>query len=123
MAITSDASQPDEQFLVPRVEGAWVYRVTGNTAVVYGWPPRLKARSTTGVDTDQRWTAEMAMPLRELTSRGETFGPGAAWSILTLRYNYSRYHGQQAPILTMAPRLSGMHPHRLEEYAPLHLTR
>lgn len=74
-------------------------------------------------DADQGWTAEMAMPLRELTSRGETFGPGAAWRILAVRYNYSRYQRQQAPILTMTPRLPDNNLHRLEEYAPLQVTR
>lgn len=74
-------------------------------------------------DKDRRWTAEMAMPLRDLTSRGETFGPGTAWRIAVVRYNYSRYRDQQGPELTMVPRLSGSNTHSLDQYTPLRLTR
>ena len=39
-------------------------------------------------DKDKGWTTEMAVPLSELTKRGEKFGPGSSWRILVARYNY-----------------------------------
>ncbi len=74
-------------------------------------------------DKDQLWTAEMAMPIRDLTARGETFGPGSAWRILVTRYNYSRYRTARGPERTMRPQLSVTNFHLLNEYAPLRLVR
>ena len=74
-------------------------------------------------DKDARWTAEMAMPLRDLTAHGETFGPGSSWRILVARYNYSRYRSERGPELTMTPSLSETNFHMLEEYTPLRLVR
>ena len=74
-------------------------------------------------DKDGRWTAEMAMPIRDLTAHGETFGPGSAWRILVARYNYSRYRSERGPELTVTPRLSETNFHLLEEYTPLRLVR
>ena len=40
-------------------------------------------------DKDEYWTAEMAVPLKDLTARGDKFGPDADWRILVARYNYT----------------------------------
>ena len=45
------------------------------------------ANDDSGHDTN--WTAEMAIPVSELTRRGEKFGPNAPWRIFVGRYNYS----------------------------------
>ena len=42
-------------------------------------------------DKDKEWCAEMAMPIADLTARGEKFLPESKWRILVSRYNYSRY--------------------------------
>lgn len=42
-------------------------------------------------DKDTSWTAEMAMPIKDLCARGDVIAPGAKWLILVARYNYSRY--------------------------------
>ena len=42
-------------------------------------------------DKDVKWTAEAAIPLSELSIRGEDLQPGAAWLIFFGRYNYGRY--------------------------------
>jgi hypothetical protein len=42
-------------------------------------------------DRDRKWVGEMAVPVKELTARGEKWGPGSAWRVLVGRYNYSRY--------------------------------
>lgn len=72
-------------------------------------------------DRDRSWTAEMAMPIRDLTSRGETFGPGAGWRILLARYNYSRYLSRRE--FSMCPRLAQADFHLHEEYGILELVR
>ncbi len=74
-------------------------------------------------DKDVRWTAEMAVPISELTARGEKFAPGAKWHILTARYNYSRYLPETGPELTMYPQLPRTNHHLLENYAALELVR
>lgn len=74
-------------------------------------------------DKDSSWTAELAMPISDLTARGESFGPGAPWRILVARYNYGRYRTRRGPELTMAPRLSETNFHLLEEYAQLRLRK
>jgi hypothetical protein len=72
-------------------------------------------------DRDQRWTAEMAIPVSELTARGESFGSQARWTILVARYNYSRYLPFTGPEFSMIPQLSQLNYHLLEEYARLKL--
>lgn len=78
-------------------------------------------------DRDRSWTAEMAMPIKDLTARGERFGLDADWRILVARYNYS-YHLTRnglelGPELSAAPRLSVTNYHLLEEYAVLKLSK
>lgn len=70
-------------------------------------------------DRDREWTAEMAMPIKDLTSHGERFEPGARWRILVARYNYSRYLPNKE--LSMTPALSRTNYHLTEEYAVLEI--
>jgi len=72
-------------------------------------------------DRDRYWTAEMAMPISDLTSRGETFGPGSNWRILIARYNYTRYLKEKE--LGMYPQLSRTDYHLYEEYGILELVK
>lgn len=66
-------------------------------------------------DKDKNWTAEMSVPIKTLTSRGEKVGPGSKWKILVARYNYNRYF--TAPELNTFPQLSKPNYHLCEEYA------
>ena len=68
-------------------------------------------------DRDRKWTAEMAVPVKDLTARGEKWGPGAAWRVLVGRYNYSRYLLNTE--LTMMPKLSKTNFHLRKEYGRL----
>ena len=72
-------------------------------------------------DKDRSWTAEVAMPLRDLVTADQSFGPGTQWSILVSRYNHRR--GLKDPELSMVPQLSKTNYHLIEEYAVLELTR
>jgi len=72
-------------------------------------------------DIDNSWTAEMAMPIKDLTARGEAFGPGARWGILVGRCNYSRYLAWKES--SMPPGISKTDFHRYEDYGVLELTR
>ncbi|OHB45686.1 MAG: hypothetical protein A2178_04155 [Planctomycetes bacterium GWC2_49_10] len=74
-------------------------------------------------DKDTGWTAEMAVPVSELTARGEKFDPQAQWQILVARYNYSRYLPFTGPEYSMSPQLSQTNYHLLEEYAVLQLLK
>jgi len=68
-------------------------------------------------DRDRGWTAEMAVPVKELTARGEAWGPGSRWRILVSRYNYSRYLWTKE--LSMCPALPGGSYHARESYGRL----
>ena len=70
-------------------------------------------------DRDTGWTAEMAMPIEDLTARGERFEPGAPWRILVGRYNYNRSLAR--PELSMVPPLPATNFHLLGHYAVLEL--
>ena len=74
-------------------------------------------------DKDDCWTAEMAMPIKDLTARGERFGLDADWRILVARYNYSYYLTGNGPELSATPRLSTADYHLLDEYAVLKLEK
>lgn len=69
-------------------------------------------------DKDTKWTAEMAMPVKDLCARGETFGPGSDWRVFVGRYNYSNYlrSGNETE-LSMIPQLSKTNYHLINEYA------
>ncbi len=70
-------------------------------------------------DTDTCWTAEMAIPIKDLARHGNAFGPQADWRILVSRYNYSRYLDGPGPELTMTPRLPRTNYHDRPNYARL----
>ncbi|MCK5114003.1 MAG: carbohydrate-binding family 9-like protein [Phycisphaerae bacterium] len=72
-------------------------------------------------DKDRKWTAEMAVPLAELTKRGETFGEGSLWRVLIGRYNYSYYFDGKE--LSMAPQLPLTSYHLTENYGILKLEK
>lgn len=72
-------------------------------------------------DKDTNWTAEFAIPISELTSRGEKFGPDSEWTIFVGRYNYNYY--LEAVELSMSPALSRTSYHLTDEYAKLVLKR
>ena len=72
-------------------------------------------------DKDKGWTGEMAIPIKELTARGETFGPDSRWRIFVGRYNYSVYFTAQE--LSMSPQLSKTNYHLIDEYASLILKK
>jgi len=74
-------------------------------------------------DKDRKWTAELAMPLRDLTAHGETFGPDSLWRIHVARYNYSRYRDDRGPERTTMPRLLTTYGYSLEPYVRLRLMR
>ena len=70
-------------------------------------------------DRDKGWTAEMAIPVKEITARGEAWGPDACWHVLVGRYNYSAYLSR--PELSAMPKLSTTNFHLRGEYARLKL--
>ena len=74
-------------------------------------------------DRDDCWTAEMAMPIKDLTARGDKFGPDQDWQILVGRYNYSYYLRRHGPELSAAPRLPVTSFHLLKNYAVLKLVQ
>ncbi len=74
-------------------------------------------------DKDNRWTAELAMPIRDLTAHGESFGAGTRWQILVARYDYSRYRDRPGPAVTMAPVIVGEDLHQTQQYTALQLVR
>ena len=67
-------------------------------------------------DKDTRWMAEIAMPIKDLCARGETFGPGSDWRVFVGRYNYSNYLRLGETELSMFPRLSATNYHLINEY-------
>jgi hypothetical protein len=81
----------------------------------------IKGTLNTWEDRDLYWTAEMAMPIEDLTSHGDSFRPDSDWRILIARYNYSRY--LPAKELSMAPRTPYADNHRYEEYGTLELVK
>ena len=72
-------------------------------------------------DKDTGWTAEMAIPINDLQSQGDAFGPEAQWMIFFNRYNFSRYLPEKEQ--TMHPPLRNHDNHLYEDYSPLKLIR
>lgn len=72
-------------------------------------------------DRDTNWMAEFVIPISELTSRGEKFGPDTKWKIFVGRYNYSYY--LKAKELSMSPALPVTSYHLIDSYATLILKR
>ncbi|MFH1615347.1 MAG: carbohydrate-binding family 9-like protein [Planctomycetota bacterium] len=76
-------------------------------------------------DRDEWWSAEMAMPVKDLERLGEQVESGAQWRILVARYNYSRFFGEGNDEIeySMTPGLSGTSYHLIKEYAVLKLEK
>jgi hypothetical protein len=74
-------------------------------------------------DKDEYYTIELAMPIKDLTALGGTFGPGEPWRILVARYNYSRYLDRQGPELSASPLLSATNYHLIKEYARIYIEK
>jgi hypothetical protein len=72
-------------------------------------------------DRDESWTAEMAMPIADLKSRGDALGPDSEWLIFFNRYNFSRFLPEKEQ--TMCPPLRNHDNHLYEDYSPLKLIR
>jgi hypothetical protein len=74
-------------------------------------------------DKDDYFTVELAMPIKDLTALGGSFGPGEPWRILVARYNYSRYIDMRGPELSSSPKLAETNYHLLKGYARLCLEK
>ena len=74
-------------------------------------------------DRDHYWTAEIAVPIKDLTSRCDKFGPNEKWRIFVGRYNYSNHLKKPSPEYTMTPQVSKTSFHLLPEHALLCLKR
>ena len=74
-------------------------------------------------DSDLSWTAEMAMPIKDLTAFGDSFYSGFDWRILVGRYNHIFNLEEKDRELTMSPKLSRTNFHLLDEYATLRLIK
>lgn len=70
-------------------------------------------------DRDRRWTAELAVPIADLTAQGERFSPETEWRVLAARYNYARHLPHRE--LSSAPELLRTNFHNLDHYAKLQL--
>lgn len=68
-------------------------------------------------DTDRGWSAEMAIPLEQLSRKGFAFSPEQAWVFLVGRYNYS-VHLPSLEI-SMFPQLPITSFHHPESWASL----
>jgi len=76
-------------------------------------------------DCDQWWSAEMAMPVKDLEKLGEQISAGSKWRILVARYNYSKFFGEGDDEIeySMTPSLSRTKYHLANEYARLYLEK
>lgn len=72
-------------------------------------------------DNDTGWTAEMAMPIKDLEAFGCEFGPNKKWKILVGRYNYSRC--LESVELSMIPQLSISSFHKHKEYTDIEIIK
>lgn len=72
-------------------------------------------------DTDRGWSAEMAVPVKALTSLGNALGPGSKWRILIGRYNYSAYLPRKE--LSMTPQLPWTDFHLREDYGRMEFVK
>lgn len=73
-------------------------------------------------DRDEYWTAEMAMPIADLTAYGYPFSTNSEWHILVARYNFSAYLTTTGPEVSAFAELTARRFHSYEEYARLKLT-
>jgi len=65
----------------------------------------------------------MAMPIKSLEEKGDSFGPGSEWGVLVSRYNYGRYFKGKGAELSSAPQLSSENFHLLKEFAKIKFNR
>lgn len=119
-----------EMFVTPRGKMStmwWPFRSFKHVEQAYEYRADLKVAVhcegtlNDSSDTDQYWTAELAMPISALTEKGNRFEPGMDWRVLVARYNYTRRKGDEDLEYSMTPRLSKTHFHLIEEFAVLRL--
>jgi hypothetical protein len=67
-------------------------------------------------DTDRGWTAEVAIPLAELSAAGVRFAPDVAWTAAAGRYNFG-VHLNHVELSSFPPMTRNFHQH--ESWAPL----
>ena len=73
-------------------------------------------------DKDSNWTAEMAIPVKQLRKYHTEFREGQFWTVLIGRYDY--FDSIEAePDLSAFPEISVTSWHRIEEYAILKLEK
>jgi hypothetical protein len=74
-------------------------------------------------DTDRSWSAELAIPAKDLTAHGAPFGTTSNWRLLVARYNYNKGRSWKDPELSMTPQLTRTKYHRIHEHARLRLLK
>lgn len=72
-------------------------------------------------DEDKGWSVEMAMPIANLTERGDAFGQGTHWTVLITRVNFSRTLSNKE--FSMWPPMPCLDFHLTEHYATLSLVK
>lgn len=72
-------------------------------------------------DTDQGWTMEIALPMKNFIHPGEFWGAGSDWRIFIARYNYWAVPPNANPEISGALPLSRTDHHLIDEYVPLKL--
>lgn len=82
---------------------------------------QIKGTLNNWKDKDEFWTMEIAIPVKELTRLGDTFGNNSQWRVLITRYNYSRYIPWKE--LSMVPQLSRTNFQLFEEFGILRLEK
>jgi hypothetical protein len=73
-------------------------------------------------DTDKGWTAEIAVPLKQLDKYAAKFKAGQSWTTLVGRYNYSKSI-ESDPALSAMPEISVTSWHSTHEYAIIELVK
>ena len=74
-------------------------------------------------DTDQGWTAELAMPVADLSAHGDRVAPGEIWRVLVARYNYSFHLKSYGTERSSAPQLPWIDFHLIPNYATLKIKK
>ena len=63
-------------------------------------------------DHDKQWTAEMAVPIKDLEKDGGKIKPGKVWYFLIGRYNYSIHLNQKELTRSGTPRSNSFHDYK-----------
>ena len=121
--ILKKVATPEVCMITNKHMGAAQIAVPIGKKVYYGCCEMCVGTLNNWQDRDRCWTAEMAMSIKDLTARGERFGPDGDWRILVARYNYSYHLAKKGPELSSSPRLSTANYHLLDEYAVLKLAK